>query len=98
MKKTNFTEKVIAVVKQIPKGSVMSYKQVAKLAGNSKASRAVGTIMAHNIDKNVPCHRVIRSDGKIGAYNGINGKSKEELLRKEGWVSKNGQRITKYEN
>lgn len=86
MKKSNFTEKVIAVVKKIPEGSVMSYKQVAKLASNSKASRAVGTIMAHNADKSVPCHRVIRSDGKIGAYNGINGTSKEALLRKEGWM------------
>lgn len=88
MKKSNFTEKVIAVVKKIPKGSVMSYKGVAKLAGNSKASRAVGTIMANNGDKGVPCHRVIRSDGKIGAYNGINGKSKEALLKKEGWKGK----------
>ncbi len=88
MKKSNFTEKVIAVVKKIPKGSVMSYKGVAKLAGNSKASRAVGTIMANNGDKGVPCHRVIRSDGKIGAYNGINGKSKEMLLKKEGWGGK----------
>jgi len=80
-----FAERVRAVVKSIPKGNAMSYKEVALKAGNPGAARAVGTIMSHNTDKSVPCHRVIRSDGKIGAYNSINGPSKEALLKKEGW-------------
>ncbi len=42
------------------------YKQFAELAGNPGASRAVGTIMSHNYDLEIPCHRVVRSDGKIG--------------------------------
>ncbi len=79
-----FKEKVIDVVKQIPKGSVLTYKQVAKRAGNEKASRRVGTVMAENQDKSVPCHRVIRSDGKVGEYNGLQGKSKLDLLKQEG--------------
>jgi len=81
----SFAERVRAVVKEIPKGSVMTYKEVALKAGNSGAARAVGTIMSHNADKSIPCHRVIRSDGKAGGYNGINGLSKEALLKKEGW-------------
>lgn len=72
------------MVKKIPKGKVLTYAEVARKAGNAKASRAVGTIMARNADRGVPCHRVIRSDGKIGAYNGLQGKSKRQLLLKEG--------------
>lgn len=79
-----FKEKVIEVVKAIPKGKILTYKEVAKKAGNEKASRVVGNLMAQNQDKNVPCHRVIRSDGKIGGYNGLQGKSKLEILKKEG--------------
>ncbi len=62
----------------------MTYGLVAARAGKPGAARAVGTIMANNDDKTVPCHRVIRSDGKIGGYNGINGPSKRELLVSEG--------------
>ena len=79
-----FTEKVIDVVKKIPKGKVMTYVDVAKKAGSKNASRAVGSIMAKNANKSVPCHRVIRSDGTMGPYNGLQGTSKEALLRKEG--------------
>lgn len=79
-----FTEKVLDIVKNIKEGEVMTYSGVAVLAGNSQASRAVGTIMAHNQDKTIPCHRVIKSDGSIGMYNGLRGKSKQELLKKEG--------------
>jgi O-6-methylguanine DNA methyltransferase len=81
-----FTDRVRAVVKKIPKGKTMTYGQVAYAAGNPGAARAVGTVMAGNTDKSVPCHRVIRSDGKLGGYNRINGPSKEELLRKEGAI------------
>ncbi|MCI5051229.1 MAG: MGMT family protein [Candidatus Pacebacteria bacterium] len=79
-----FTEKVIAVVKKIPKGKVMTYKQIAEKVGSPNASRAVGSIMAKNNDLSVPCHRVIRSDGSIGPYNGLRAKSKEQLLKEEG--------------
>lgn len=80
----SFEEKVLDVVKKIPSGKVLTYGAVAKLAGNAKASRAVGTIMAKNADKNVPCHRVVKADGSIGMYNGLQGKSKEIILQKEG--------------
>ncbi len=80
----SFKDKVLNVVKNIQKGKVMTYKQVAEKAGKPGAARAVGTIMANNADKSVPCHRVIRSDGKIGEYNGLQGKSKRAILLKEG--------------
>ena len=68
---------------KIPKGKTLSYKEVAKRAGSPKAFRSVGSIMKANKDKNIPCHRVIRSDGRIGKYNGLRGKSKLEILKKE---------------
>ena len=80
----SFQEKVLEVVKGIKEGKVMTYGEVAARAGNAKASRAVGGIMAKNTDKSVPCHRVVKSDGSIGMYNGLRGKSKEGLLKKEG--------------
>ena len=80
----SFQELVLEVVKKIPEGKVLTYSQVATKARNPKASRAVGTIMAKNQDKNIPCHRVVRSDGSIGMYNGLRGQSKEAILKKEG--------------
>lgn len=79
----NFSDKVYAVVKKIPKGKTLNYKQVAQKAGKPKAYRAVGNILNKNIDKSIPCHRVIRSDGKIGGYNGIMGE-KKKLLELDG--------------
>ncbi len=82
----SFQQRVVEVVKQIPKGEVLTYGEVAKLSGNEKASRAVGTIMAKNKDKTIPCHRVVRSDGSLGMYNGLQGKSKKGILEKEGVI------------
>ncbi len=60
----------------------MTYGEVAELAGSPGAARAVGSIMKYNFDPSIPCHRVIRSDGKLGKYNRGAGR-KEELLREE---------------
>lgn len=84
----DFKQKVLDIVAKIPSGSLMTYKGVATKAGNPGASRAVGGIMAGNQDRNIPCHRVIRSDGKIGEYNGLQGKDKRTLLIKEGAIRK----------
>lgn len=80
---SSFKERVQEVVRKIPSGKTLSYSEVAAKAGNPKASRVVGNIMAHNCDKSLPCHRVIRSDGSLGGYNGLRGE-KEKLLRSEG--------------
>ncbi len=79
-----FTQKVKAVVRKIPKGSVLTYKEVAERAGNSKASRAVANIMAANYDPDVPCHRVVRTDGKLGGYNRGGIDAKRAILQAEG--------------
>lgn len=80
----SFTQKVYAVVAKIPRGSVMTYGEVARRAGRSGAARAVGNIMHHNPDtKRVPCHRVVRADGTPGGY--ARGTAKKiAILRYEG--------------
>ena len=67
--KPNFRNRVLKVVSKIPKGEVLTYKKVAEKAGNPKAYRVVGNILNKNYNPKIPCHRVIRSDGKIGGYN-----------------------------
>lgn len=76
-----FRNKVLVVVRGIPKGSLMTYGQVARAAGNPRAARAVGAILRKNANTNVPCHRVIRADGTLGGYNGLCGNKKELLMR-----------------
>ncbi len=78
-----FAKRVYDVVAKIPKGKTMTYKQVAVKAGNPAAARAVGTLMSHNYDTKIPCHRVVRSDGKIGNYNRGGPAKKFELLMME---------------
>ena len=79
-----FREKVLNIVRKIPKGGSMTYKQVATKAGNSNAARAVGAIMRTNYDPAIPCHRVVRSDGGLGNYNRGGTSRKREILLAEG--------------
>lgn len=70
------------IVKKIPRGKVLTYKQVAVRLGNVGLARAVGNALNKNRDKNVPCHRVIRSDGHVGGY-AHGTKKKIAILKKE---------------
>ncbi len=79
-----FTEKVCDIVKKIPKGKTMTYKEVANRAGNPKAARAVGAIMRSNYNRDIPCHRVIKSDGSLGSYNRGGALRKRAILKSEG--------------
>jgi O-6-methylguanine DNA methyltransferase len=79
-----FADKVRDVVKKIPKGKTMTYKQVATKAGNAKAARAVGAVMRTNFDPEIPCHRVVKSDGSFGSYNRGGAMRKEAILKEEG--------------
>ena len=81
-----FKQKVLNIVKNIKKGKTLTYKEVAKRAGNPKASRSVGNIMKGNFDPKIPCHRVIRSDGGIGGYNRGGIIKKKEILTREGFT------------
>jgi len=77
----SFRQKVFDIVKEIPCGMTLTYKEVAERVGRPKAFRAVGNILNKNYDPN-PCHRVIRSDGSFGGYNrGM--EAKVDLLIKE---------------
>ena len=82
----SFQDKVYKIVRKIPKGKVMAYKEVAKKAGSPLAWRAVGNIL--NKSSRIPCHRVIKSDGKVGGYN-KGTKRKTSLLKKESVTIRN---------
>ena len=89
----NFKEKVYKICSYIPKGEVATYGQLAKLAGKSKAARAVGVFMKNNPDAPiVPCHRVVASDGKLIGYSGVGGiAQKKKMLIDEGVSFKNNK-------
>ncbi|OGF69926.1 6-O-methylguanine DNA methyltransferase [Candidatus Giovannonibacteria bacterium RIFCSPLOWO2_02_FULL_45_14] len=78
----NFSRRVLNIVRKIPRGKTLTYKEVAIRAGKPRAYRVVGNILNKNYDPKIPCHRVIRSDGKIGGYN-RGTKNKLSLLKKE---------------
>lgn len=80
---SQFAKQVKAVVKTIPRGKTLTYQEVAARAGRPGAARAVGTIMKSNYDPAIPCHRVIRSDGKMGGYNRGGADKKLAILKKE---------------
>jgi len=84
MTQQSFTQRVRHIVAKIPKGQVLTYKEVAEKAGNPQAFRAVANIMAANYDPEIPCHRVIRSDGTLGGYNRGGIDAKRAILHSEG--------------
>lgn len=79
------------LVKQIPIGSVSTYKILAQALGNAGKARAVGNALNKNRDfKNIPCHRLVRSNGEVGGY--VFGADKKiKLLKKEGVEISNGK-------
>lgn len=79
-----FTDKVLHQVARIPYGETRSYGEVAKQAGNPRASRAAGTACGANpVPLIVPCHRVVQASGKPGNYGG-GPEMKRALLELEG--------------
>ncbi len=87
---TKFEEKIYSKLKQVPRGRVTTYADLAKAVG-SKAFRAVGNAMNKNpYAPKVPCHRVVSSDGKIGGF-ASGTKNKIKMLEKEGVKIKNSK-------
>ena len=89
MKKLNGTKFQISVwkeIKKIPKGQTKTYKDIALALKKPKSSRAVANACGKNpLLVEIPCHRVIRSDGKLGGYSGKGGiNQKRKLLKEEG--------------
>jgi methylated-DNA-[protein]-cysteine S-methyltransferase len=82
-----FALKVLRTTSRIPFGRVSTYKDVARKAGNVRASRAAGNALGSNpIPIVVPCHRVVRTGGGLGGYTGGLGR-KQWLLELEGALS-----------
>ena len=92
-----FRNKVYGQLKKVPKGKVVTYKTLAGSLG-TKAYRAVGTAMKCNEDPvNIPCYKVVRSDGSVGSYSSPGGTRKKiELLQKDGITVNNGKIDKKY--
>lgn len=88
-------EKIYEVVKQIPKGRVATYGQVALFAGNPRWARVVGYALHNNPDpSSIPCHRVVNREGRVSTGFSFGGSERQrELLEKEGIVFENDGRI-----
>jgi len=84
---SEFQARVLKLASKIPRGKVTTYKELARALGTPRAYRAVGNALACNPHPvKIPCHRVVRSDRKIGGYGGsrLAGKKKARLLVDEG--------------
>lgn len=90
----NFSEKVLKLTSQIPKGKVTTYQEIAHALG-SKAYQAVGNALRSNAHPViVPCHRVVKNDGSLGGYSGVmNNPKKKKLLEAEGVEIRNNKVI-----
>ena len=88
LKGTVFQQKVWNYLKKIPRGKVITYLDLAKAIKMPKAVRAVANAVGKNpYPPKIPCHRVIRSDGKLGGYSAPGGiKTKKKLLKMEGII------------
>ena len=83
LKGTEFQILVWKEIAKIPFGQTRTYKQLAIAIGKPNSSRAVANACGQNpYPIVIPCHRVVRSDGKIGGYSGVGGKKKKEKLLK----------------
>jgi methylated-DNA-[protein]-cysteine S-methyltransferase len=81
---TQFQRDVLDALRRVPYGEVVSYSELARLAGYPRAQRAAGTFCAHNrFPLVVPCHRVVSSNG-IGSYGSLGLDYKRRLLALEG--------------
>lgn len=87
---TNFQRTVWKEISKIPFGETRTYKDLAIAIGKPNSSRAVANACGKNpYAPEIPCHRVIRSDGHIGGYSGSGGKKrKKQLLEQEGLIFK----------
>jgi methylated-DNA-[protein]-cysteine S-methyltransferase len=81
---TPFQRAVVAALRAVPRGEVVTYGELAALAGHPGAQRAAGTFCAHNrFPIVVPCHRVVGADG-LGSYGSLGVAYKRRLLELEG--------------
>ncbi len=90
---TAFQGSVYKATSKIPRGRISTYSEVARAIGRPKAVRAVGNALHNNpFAPQVPCHRVVKSDGSLGGF--FSGQEKKiRILKKEGVICQNGRII-----
>jgi methylated-DNA-[protein]-cysteine S-methyltransferase len=87
----NLDKKIYKKLLEVPKGKITTYGELAKAVGLKNGQRAVGKIMNKNpYPVIIPCHRVVKSNGKIGGY-AYGEEIKSNMLSREGIVIKNGK-------
>ena len=95
---TKFEQAVLATVRRIPKGRVVTYASLARAIGRPRAARAVGQALNKNPHLvTVPCHRVVRSDGMLGGYR-QGARQKKKLLTGEGVSVTSSLKIKNFSN
>lgn len=100
MEEKNTFEKIYDVVRQIPRGTVATYGQVAELAGNRHWSRVVGYALHANPDPDgIPCYRVVNREGRISEAFAFGGSNRQkQLLEQDGIPVNNGKvDLTEYQ-
>ena len=86
MNKQNKWERIYSVVKQIPRGKVATYGQIATLAGYYRQARQVGYALHAIPSDDIPWHRVINAQGKISLNLEMGGAVQGKMLEDEGVV------------
>lgn len=87
----NLDKKIYKKLLEVPKGKITTYGELAKAVGMKNGQRAVGKIMNKNpFPVIIPCHRVVKSDGKVGGY-AYGEEIKSSMLTREGIQIKNGK-------
>lgn len=87
----NLDKKIYKKLLEVPKGKITTYGDLAKAVGCTNGQRAVGRIMNKNpYPTIIPCHRVVKSDGKVGGY-AFGEEIKINMLKKEGIKIQNGR-------
>ena len=91
--KENVFNKIYDVVKEIPKGKVATYGQIASLAGNKRWARVVGYALHANPEPGIiPCHRVVNRYGEVSRACAFGGENRQiELLESEGVAFTDGR-------
>ncbi len=91
LNKTEFEKKVLVTTFKIPKGKISTYKRIAEKVGRPRAYRAVATALRKNpLHPIVPCHRVVRSDGRFGGEEN-RAEGRKKLVEEEGIPIENGK-------
>jgi len=87
----NLDKKIYKKLLEVPKGKITTYGELAKAVGLKNGQRAVGKIMNKNpYPVIIPCHRVVKSDGKVGGY-AYGEEIKSDMLTREGIEIRNGK-------